>query len=192
MPPEKPCLINVKESFISPANRIETDRLVLDPFSCRHFTEDYIMWLNNPKIVRYSENRHRHHDLESCLRYQQAMASAGNPVWAIEWKERAFGHIGNIAATIDRPNSVADVAIMVGESAAHGHGLATEAWRAVCRHLFNELGMRKVTAGTMACNQSMRNVAQRVGMIEDGRRAAQFICEGRPVDLIQFALFESA
>ncbi len=164
-----------------------TARLRLVPFGPQHLTERYVAWLNDPAVVRYSENRHRRHTLESCARYADGMKTGGHPFWAVEWNG---AHIGNLTAYCDRPNRVADLAIMIGAPEARGHGLGLEAWCAALDHLLGPAGgQRKVTAGTMAANRPMLGVMAGSGMSEEGRRRAQFLLNGEPVDMVMAARF---
>lgn len=171
---------------------IETPRLRLVPFEERHLTDRYVGWLNDPEVVRYSEQRHRRHDLASCRQWVEGMRAGGHPFWAIETSEAALGHVGNVAAYVDRANRVADVTILIGERAAWGRGLGMEAWRATCDWLLAGAGMRKVTGGAMAANRAMVRVMERTGMRPDGVRAGQFLLDGRAVDLVHYARYAPA
>ena len=168
---------------------LETPRLRLEPFSDRHLSARYVGWLNDPEIVKYSEQRDRVHTLETCRAYAASFAGTPNYFWAVVARDAALGHLGNMNAYVDAANSVADVGILLGERAAHGQGYATEAWTAVCDFLLRASGLRKVTAGTISVNAPMLAVMKRVGMVDDGRRMAQVVWNGQPVDMVHAALF---
>lgn len=163
---------------------IATARLQLVPFTTAHIHERYVGWLNDPDVVRYSENRHSHHTMESCQQYVADMQASEHLFWAIERRDDAPAHIGNITAYLDRPNNVADVAIMIGETDARSRGLGTEAWCAVVAHLLDTRGIRRVQAGTMAPNTAMRGVFHKSGMTEEGRQHGRFLLDEKPVDLV--------
>lgn len=168
---------------------IYTARLRIVPFGERHITERYVGWLNDRALVRFSEQRHKHHTLESVRRYWQSFEGTPHYFWAIEEVKRGFGHIGNINAYVDRPNLIADIGILVGAREATNQHLGFEAWVGVIKWLFEREGLRKITAGTLSLNAPMLRLARRAGMIEDGMRKRHYLCEGQEVDLIQFALF---
>src|SRR6059058_2556121 len=111
--------------------QLETDRLTIVPFGAEHLTERYVGWLNDPEVVRYSEQRHRSHTLESCRAYAASFRDGPNHLWAIVARDPTLGHVGNINAYVDVPNGVADVGILVGERGVWGRGYGLEAWRAV-------------------------------------------------------------
>lgn len=176
----------------STAPELTTERLKLTPFNLdRHLTQAYVAWLNDPNVVRFSEQRHRHHDLDTCRQFQQSMSSGGHFVWAIEIAQTGQ-HIGNLAIYIDRNNEVGDLTIMIGEPSAMKKGYGVEASTVVCHWLFTAGGLRKVTAGTMSTNKAMLNVMDKIGMHEEGRRKKQFLCEGQEVDFVLAASFKTA
>ena len=70
---------------------------------------------------------------------------------------------------------------------AHGLrelGLGCEAWELASGYLLEEVGLRKLTAGTLAENEPMLRIMRRCGMREEGRRRGQMLLDGRAVDLI--------
>ena len=106
---------------------ITTERLTLAKYhpSNTHRLKIMVDWLNDPDVVRYSEQRHRKHDEET----QQQYLMDGPDVF----REIHVGHgnytfIGTVSAYIDRPNGVADVGILIGDKASWGMGYGTEAW----------------------------------------------------------------
>lgn len=170
---------------------VDGPRLRLVPFAERHLTDRYVAWLNDAAVVRYSEQRHRRHTLESCHAYWRSFDGTPNHFWAIECRDPVLGHVGNITASVDLPNLVADLAILLGERRAWGQGLGTQAWQAACGALLTDIGMRRVTAGTMSVNNAMLAIMRKSGMVEEGRRPRQFRFEGREVDLVYMSLDES-
>lgn len=168
---------------------IETPRLRIVPFAERHLTGRYVAWLHDPEITRFSEQRHARHTLESCREYWLSFQKTPNYFWAMELKDASVRHIGNLNAYVTPAHGLADVGILLGDRSTHGQGYATEAWLGVCDFLLRELGLRKVTAGTIAPNQAMLGVMRKTGMVEDGRRVRQQIWEGQLVDVIHAALF---
>lgn len=182
-------MLSAFANYTGPGPKIVTDRLTLRPFERRELTERYVAWLNDPESVRYSEQRHHKHTLATCEAYYLSMQRSGNWFLAILHNDGTPVHVGNLSIVFDAPNATADMAILIGESAARGHGLGREAWQAVMEHLLMVKGIRKVTAGTMSSNAPMMAVACQCGMGEEGRRRRQFLFEDRTVDMVLFAKF---
>ena len=169
---------------------INTARLQIVPFSENFLTSRYVDWLNDPEVVRYSEQRHCVHTLETCRRYWQSFADTPHFFWAIVVKKLPLEHIGNMNAYVDRNNLLADVGILIGERQAWRQGYGLEAWTAVCDYLLNKEEMRKVTAGALATNEGMLRIMQRSGMVDDGRRIRHYLLDGQEVDIVYSALFK--
>jgi ribosomal-protein-alanine N-acetyltransferase len=168
---------------------LETPRLRVEPFSERFLGARYVGWLNDPAVLKWSEQRERLHTLESCRAYAASFAGTPNHFWAVVGRDPALGHVGNMNAYIEEAHGVADVGILIGERTAQGQGLATEAWLAVCDYLLRTAGLRKVTAGALAVNTAMVAVMERAGMVDDGRRVRQRVWDGAEVDVVYAALF---
>jgi len=171
---------------------IVTERLRLVPFVDRHLTRRYVEWLNDPEVVRYSEQRHRKHDLASCQAYLETMRLSGAYFYAIEDVCGGRGHVGNVSVAVDRMNGLADISIMIGERATWGEGFGLEAWRAVMRALLENGRFRKVSGGAIAANRAMVAIMKKTGMKPDGRRRAQYLIEGVPVDVVYYAAFSES
>lgn len=171
---------------------LRTARLVLRPLGREHLVPHYIAWLNDPEVVRYSDQRHQRHTLATCQGYVESFAGTPNHLWAIEAQDEALGFVGTMTAYVDAPHGVADLGILLGERKAWGRGLGSEAWQAAIGYLFREVGIRKVTAGTVEANRPMLAMMRRAGMVEDGRRLRQCVVEGREVDVVHAALFREA
>ena len=172
--------------------QLETARCILEPFTKRHLTDHYVSWLNDPDVVRYSEQRHKRHDLASCKAYMESFAGSPHYFIAITEKDQNLGHIGNMNVYVDENNSAADVGILLGHKQIWGHGYGVEVWNAVCRYLPLDLNLRKVTAGTSANNMGMRGIMHRSGMTDDGIRRRQLVMEGQEIDIIYGALFRDS
>lgn len=175
-----------------PANApaLLSERLCLSAFSAGHLTPRYVAWLNDPEVVRFSEQRHRVHTMESCRAYWSGMRQAGGLLWAIE--TRSGEHIGNISAQPDVPNKSVELAILIGDKPSWHQGYGTEAWGAVCEYLLGVVGARCAVAGTMAVNDGMRAIFARTGMVDEGLRKRYFIWEEQEVDMVQAVRFADA
>lgn len=170
---------------------IETVRLTICPFEKKHLNQRYVDWLNDREVVRYSEQRHKRHSIESCTAYWEQLKTSSSLYWAIEAKDLGQKHIGNITAHIDCSNKVADVGILLGEKSIWGQGYGREAFGAVCNFLLAQAGIRKVTAGTMAANLGMRGIMRQLGMRDDGYRKNHFLLDGKQVDAVYGALYRA-
>lgn len=154
------------------------------PFTEEHLTETYVGWLNDPEVVRYSEQRHRTHTLESARAYYDEQNESINSVIAIEALEEQPVHIGNMRAFVNEANNFASLSIVLGDKAYWGTGAASRAWNMALDALLDELGFRLVIAATMELNKPMIKLMERSGMVIDAVLPKRFLWEGQEVGML--------
>jgi len=160
----------------------------LRPFEPGDLNDVYVDWLNDPQVMRFSNQRFIRHSRESCTRQLAGFKGSPNLVFSLRLQsdDRA---IGTMTAYRSIHHGTADVAILVGDTSVWGQGHGQDAWNTLTDWLVERPGMRKVTAGTLACNQGMRRLAERSGMQLEGARRAQELVDGRPWDMLYYARF---
>ena len=165
-----------------------SEHLRISQFTKDDITAEYIGWLNDLEVMRFSNQRFHKHDLKSCASYLQSFDDTANLFLSIRLKQDNVA-IGTMTAYRNMCHATADAGIMIGSTAGRGRGLGVEAWRNLIEWLLSDGGMRKVTAGTLACNQPMIRLAEQSGMTLEGVRKAQEIVEGQPQDILLFGIF---
>jgi len=167
---------------------IKTDRLVLKPLSgeARNIAA-HVAWLNDPDVVKFSEQRHQVHTIKGQTAHTKMVAGSLNIYYWDVYHEVDL--IGSVSAEIDIHNSIADVGIMIGEKRAWGRGYGKETWQAACGWLLANK-VRKIEAGTMEANTPMLSIFHKTGMFYEGERAQHFLLNGRVAGLIQYGKFK--
>ena len=166
---------------------LQGKRALVRLFSYRDLSENYISWLNDPEVVRYSNQRFLTHDMDSVNRYFKHFVDSSNIFLAIEDAQNAQ-HVGTMTIYVQPYHYTSDIGILVGE---HGKGYGAEAWCLVVDWLLNTCHVRKVTAGTLACNRGMLRLMEESGMKREAIRRDQELVEGKPQDVIYFAKFHA-
>lgn len=153
-------------------------------FAEEHLTNTYVSWLNDKDVVRFSEQRHFVHTMESCRAYFSEQVNSLNYFLAIEHLQNGILHVGNMGIAVDVANKTADLSILLGIKSVWRLGLATRAWTMALNTILNELDFRMVTAGTMTANEPMIKLLKRSGMKIDCILPDRFIFEGKTVGLV--------
>ena len=159
--------------------------LKLSNFDSNYITKKYVNWLNDKEVVRYSEQRHKHHSMDNCKEYLEKIENSDNYLIAIEIKnDKEWIHIGNIGATYDKNNRSCDLSIMIGNKSQWGNGYGKLAWCVAACKVIEMLGVRIITAGTMSTNIRMLNLFKVCNMKIEAILKKRFIFEGSEVDLV--------
>jgi ribosomal-protein-alanine N-acetyltransferase len=164
------------------------DKVELFQLLPEHAGQLYVNWLNDPLVNRYLESRFTAQDkflVESFVTAQ--LESPASVLFGI--RSRVLGrHVGNIKlGPIDRHHGLGEVGLMVGDRAAWGMGIGSDAIACVARIATVDLGLRKLTAGCYASNIGSAKAFIKAGFYEEARRPAHFILDGRSEDLVLFA-----
>ena len=167
---------------------IRGSRVLLKPFLISDIDPAYIGWLNDQNVVKYSNQRFLVHSLDSCLRYQASFEGTDNLFMSIR-RLTDNELVGTVTAYVARNHGTVDVGIMVGNKSVWGMGYGLDAWMTITSWLLKRQDIRKLTAGTLACNFRMIALMERSGMILEATRKAQEIVEGCPVDVLYYAKF---
>lgn len=159
------------DSDLRPA-RLEGRLCWLEPFGEAHLRDpDYLAWLRDYEVIR-TLNLPSYWEpvpFAEVERYCRAlMASANDRFFALH--DKADGRfVGTLrAGHIDWLARTADIGVMIGRRERWGRGLAKDAIAALCRWLFDDVGLRRLTAGAMAINPAMIRVFERLGFRREG------------------------
>ncbi len=166
-------------------------KVVLQRFSASDITDTYVGWLNDPVTMRLSNQRFLRHDRQSSLRYLATFENCPNLFFSV--RDKSTGNaIGTMTAYISTMHRTADMGILIGDRSAWGQGFGLDAWTTLLHHLLAQTHIRKITAGTLACNVPMLSLAAKSGMLPDGQRSKQELVDGVPHDILYFAKFADA
>jgi len=160
----------------------------LIPFSSDDITSEYVGWLNDSEVVEYSNQRFQYHSAKSCQKYLDSFKNTSNLFFKIiRYADEAM--VGTITAYVSIQHRTADMGIMIGDRSAWGKGIGQDAWTILLKRLLSHDGVRKVTGGTMRCNQGMVKIIERSGMMLEAVRPKQELLNGIPVDLVYYGKF---
>jgi len=166
-------------------------KVLLRQFCLEDITDRYIGWLNDPAVVRFSNQRFVSHDRASCLRYLASFAATDNLFISVRRFDTGKA-IGTMTAYVASHHGTVDVGIMIGDTSVWGGGYGQDAWNVLTNWLLAQDSIRKLTAGTLACNRAMIRIVERSGMQLEAVRKSQEIVDGMPQDILHFARFRDA
>lgn len=163
-------------------------RVLLRRFVEADITEEYLGWLNDPRVTRFSNQRFRAHDRDTSRAYLASFNDSPNMFLSIRRLLDDVA-IGTMTAYCIPVHGTVDVGIMIGEASARGGGWGSDAWSTLTTALLANPSIRKLTAGCAAQNVAMVRLMERSGMTHEATRRHQEIIDGRPADLVYYARF---
>jgi ribosomal-protein-alanine N-acetyltransferase len=162
--------------------------VTLESFALSDITTEYVSWLNDPEVVRYSNQRFRCHTAKSCEEYLQSFQNSPNLFFAVRLGTNGKT-VGTATAYISVPHGTADIGLLIGNREHWGKGVGLDAWKTLMDCLLKRYSIRKVTGGTLRANVGMVRIMERAGMELEAVRSKQQIVEGEAQDELYFARF---
>jgi ribosomal-protein-alanine N-acetyltransferase len=160
----------------------------LKAFDETHITDpSYLEWVRNYDVVKTLNKADylRPVSLEEVKQYCQQLIQSTEDMFYALYALQANHFIGTLRVSkINWRTRVADVGIMIGDTQYWGKGIASDAIQCISRYLFNQCGLRKLTAGFMAINPAMGKAFSNVGFKQEGVLREQDYFEGKYVDHI--------
>lgn len=165
--------------------RLEGEKIGLETFRPTDITAEYISWLNDPVVMRFSNQRFVRHSAETCIRYLSTFEGSSNHFLKIV-DLRTANCLGTMTAYVSVHHQVADMGILVGPASARGRGVGREAWSLLLGWLLHREDIRKVTGGCMRANHAMVRIMEQCGMALEAVRPQQELLDGAPQDLVYY------
>ena len=158
------------------------------PFGADDITDDYIGWLNDPQVVRFSNQRFHRHSPETCQKYLSSFMGTNH--WFLKIVDGQDGlTIGTMTAYVSAHHRTVDMGILIGRRQVWGQGLGQDSWNTLMSWFLENKDVRKVTGGTMKANTAMVRIMEKSGMTLEAVRGGQELLEGKPQDLLYYAKF---
>ena len=170
---------------------VEGELVQLRIFTEENITDTYLSWLNDPIVVKFSNQRFYQHTRQTSLDYLQTFTNSENILLAIYLKSDEK-YVGTMSVYFTLLHEVADIGIMIGDKSCWGNGIGGDAWSIILALLLDTVKIRKVTGGTLRCNKGMVKIMVNSGMKPDGVRIGQELIDGQAQDIMHFAKFRSA
>lgn len=168
------------------AAEVRGDRVELHRFTEECITEEYLAWLNDRQLMRFSRQSTLEHTRKSCLDYMKSFEGTRNILWSVRMNENL--QVGTMTAYLDESALIADIGILIGHPAARGQGIGADAWGAAMKYLFDNLHVTKVTGGTVAPHAHMIAIFQRWGMKRENVQTKELVLNGIAYDVVRFGI----
>jgi len=166
-------------------------RLYLRSLEESDIGEEYLGWLNDHEVTRYTETGKFPSTSDTIRKYlERFQNSVSNIAFAIVDCE-TDQHIGNV--TLNRINWIhrtADTGLLIGRKEFWGKGYAYEAWSLIVDYAFRRLALHKLIAGTIDGNEASLATLKKLGFKVEGRLRTEFWVDGEYRDATRLGLLK--
>lgn len=144
-----------------------------------------VRWMNDPDVRHWLHHSERPDATVESVRVRFGLQQEGLPnlVWMIETSEgKPVGHVGLLG--VDPHSLRAELAISIGETDCWSRGYGTDAIRAVLRHGFETMGLRRIDLHTDADNARGIRCYEKCGFVREGVMRERRLRYGKPLDMV--------
>ena len=162
--------------------------ILLRKLSVDDISIDYLNWMNDYEVVKYTESRHTVHTMESLKDFVIHVNNENNYCFAIIDKQSGK-HIGNIKVGNIHPiYKYADVGLIIGDKNFWGKGIATEALQICVEFAFKQLKLHRLFAGMYDLNIGSIKAFEKAGFLREGCEKEKCLFEGKRIDCYLYGI----
>lgn len=170
--------------------QLDGDKVYLRPLGNADISEQYLRWLNDEQINRYSERRGKNYTLKDLHNYIDEANTSFNLLQLGIFISQDSSHVGNISLRITNIGArVAEVATLIGETDYWGRGIIVDAAKTLIHFAFQKIKLRKITLGNYSLNRASTFKSKQLGATLEGRFRESALINGEYVDTLEFGLF---
>lgn len=162
-------------------------KTILKLFKKKDINKQYLSWLKDKKNLKYSNNKYKIHNYKSLEKYYLYFDNKINFFFKICTLEGFF--IGTLTCYTNNIHNHANIGLLIGDKKYKGKGFGLDAWNSAINYLFKVKKIRKVFAGTMDCNVSMKKIFIKSGMKFEARFKKQEILNRKYFDTVYYSIF---
>lgn len=165
-------------------------RLYLRALTPEDASDNYLGWLNDPEVQKFSRRRGQKTSIEQLKNFLHQASQSSDYHLAICLHE-SNKHIGNISLnSIDALNKSAEISIMMGDKTEWGKGYGREAIEIVSLFAFDQMKLHRLWAESP--NPAFNQMIAHCGWIKEGTKKDAFFFDGRFIDLECWSLINHA
>ena len=157
--------------------------IVISDFQEADISEKYISWLNNKQHMKFSQQRFVNHSLSTAKDYLASFENCDNRFYAIK---SSSDLVGTGTIYINQSYGTCSVGILIGPEFS-GQGYGKQAWQLLTTVIPENLGLRKVSAGTLETNKAMLRLFEESRMQFEARLVQEGIFEDSAVDVLLYS-----
>lgn len=170
---------------LSAVTSLPVGKVTLRHLTPEDVTKRYVDWMNDAKVVKFTEQRYFRHSLKDVRTFvAEKLESKSEQLFGI-FLDRV--HVGNIkVGPVDYRNGSAFLSYFLGDRSCWGSGIATASVLTLTDFCFDKMGLFKLCAGCNELNFASIKVLEKAGFTVEARLPLQLVFDGQRVDQLLF------
>jgi len=165
------------------------EHVKIDLFCENNITNEYLNWLNDPIVVKFSKQREEQHTYQTSLKFLNSYIKSQNDIFLAIYLKNENTYIGTMTINFSDEYKEAELRILIGEKKYWGKGLGKDSWGVMLNSLLAIPGLNKVFAGAVESNAAMIEIMHDSGMVLEKVMDDYDFLDGRPQKAFIFSKF---
>jgi len=145
--------------------------------------QDYVDWLNDYEVTKYTEQRFYKHSIESTRLFVKEKITSKNDFLFGIFNENQ--HIGNIKiGPIRWFHKTAEISYFLGSKKHWGKGIGSKAIKEIVNFGFEILNLEKITASYYEINIPSAKALEKNGFKVEGKKIDDVVFEGERINMV--------
>lgn len=168
---------------------LKGERVHLRALEEKDLTDNYLQWLNDEEVCRFNSHAVFPNTESRMKAYFNALQGQDKNIVLATIHTDSKRHIGNVSLqNINWISRNAEFAILLGDREFWGGGYGEEAAKLIVNYGFQRLNLHRIYCGTLEGNNGMKKLAQKLKMVEEGRRREAIFKEGKYMDIVEYGV----
>ena len=169
---------------------LKSNRLHLRALMENDLTNVYLQWLNDDEVCRNNSHAVFPNTEHKMKTYYESLQNQNQVVLAIIHTDSAK-HIGNVSLqNINWISRNAEFAMLLGDKEYWGGGYGEEAAKLIVEYGFSRLNLHRIYCGTLEDNESMKKLAGKLKMTEEGLRREAIFKNGQYHNIMEYGVLK--
>ena len=165
--------------------------LILKKLSQKDANTEYLKWLNDNEVTKFTEQRFKKHSLSEIKNFiKEKNISKVEFLFGIFIVDKSVKtHVGNIKlGPINRFHQSAEISYLIGNKKFWGKGLGTEAVKMIIQVAKRKFKLKKLTAGCYSNNYGSIKVLKRNSFKKEADLKSQILFKSKRINKLLFGL----
>lgn len=156
-------------------------KINLKRISKKDITPDYINWMNDYEVVKFTEQKYFKHTKKNIENFlEKVNKDKYSLIYGIFFNDLLLGtvKIGNI----NKIHKTADISYIIGNKKFWNKGIGSIVVRKICLIAFKQLKLKKLVAGTYSIAVGSQKILKKNGFKREGILKSQFVLNKKRID----------
>lgn len=167
--------------------KMNIQKLKIRILRAQDITENYLRWLNDPEITKFSNNQYKNHSLEKQKKYlNDCLIDSNIDLYEIFYVNK---HVGNISINdINNIHKRSEITYVLGDRSYWSKGIMSASIKIIVLKAKKDYKLNKLFASCANENFASRRVLEKNGFILEGTRKKHLLFQKKWYDQLDYGL----